>query len=285
MLSIDSHCHPQFPQYDSDRQEVIKRAQNEDIGMVCVGTDLEMSKKAIELAENYEVPILPPQSGDAKSRIRDVATVRGTGNIGSIWASVGVHPNDLEQNHELGIMNYGELLNHPKVVALGEVGLDYYRTREPKKKELQRQIFKKFLDLALELNKPLIIHSRDAFQDTFDILNSYFMIHNSKLRGVIHSFTYSFNEAQEFFDLGFYIGLNGIITFTEQYNDTVLNAPLDRILLETDAPFLAPVPNRGKRNEPLWVKFVAEHLSKIRGVSVEEVNKITLENTKNLFGI
>lgn len=250
MLSIDSHCHPQFPQYDSDREEVIKHSLKQGVGMICVGTDLEMSKKAIGLAEKYE----------------------------GIWASVGIHPNDISE--QFSVSSFELLVNYPKVIAIGEVGLDYYRTTEPEKQKLQKDIFRQFLQLAQKVKKPVIVHSRQAFEDTYKILFEF-----PGISGVIHSFTYSFEQAQKFFDLGFYIGLNGIITFTDQYNDTVKNAPLDKILLETDAPFLAPVPHRGKKNEPAYVKFVAEQIAKVCGIPVEEINKVTTENAKKLFRI
>ena len=249
MEFIDSHCHPQLPQYKSDGDEVIKRAIEAGVGMICVGTDLETSKQGIKLAEKYP----------------------------NVWASVGLHPNDnLDEEFKPEI--YEELSKNPKVVAVGEIGLDYYRTTGIESQKIQKDRFIKQMELVRKLNKPVIVHSRQAFQDTYEILSDF-----KRITGVIHSFTYSLKEAQKFIDLGYYIGLNGIITFTEQYNDTVLNIPLEKILLETDAPFLSPVPNRGKRNEPAYVKFIAQKISELRKVSIEEIAQKTTENTKRLF--
>jgi TatD DNase family protein len=255
---IDSHCHPQFPQYDADREEVIKRTLAVGCGMICVGTDLEMSKKAIELAEKYD----------------------------GIWATAGCHPN--ETNQELRIEDYEELAKHPKVVAIGETGLDYYRIKNQELRIKQRDIFRQFLELAVRTKKPVAIHCRNAYEDMLDILK------NNPVVGIIHSFTGNFELAQKFLDLGLYLGLNGIITFppsrkaTEgqaptDLGETVTNIPLDRILIETDAPYLAPVPHRGKRNEPLWVEFVARRIAEIKKVSFEEVAEKTSENIKKLF--
>ncbi len=222
--------------------------------MICVGTDLEMSKKAIELAERYD----------------------------QIWAAVGCHPNEKEIcDSRFNINEYEELAKHPKVVAIGETGLDYYRTPEKDKQEKQKEIFRQFLGLAKKLGKPIIIHCRDAHDDLIQILHT--TNYSLQTRGVIHSFTGNFELAQKFLDLGFFLGLNGIITFADEYNDIVANVPLDRLLIETDAPYLSPVPHRGKRNEPLYVEFVARRIAEIKKISFEEVIEKTKENTKKLF--
>ncbi len=260
-MIFDSHCHPQFPQYDKDRDEMIKRALNEGVFMICVGTDLETSKKAIELAGKYEHVKLPDGSNVA----------------GGIWATVGLHPNDnLEEKFDS--RTYEELLNCDKVVGFGEIGLDYYRTEKIEDQELQKQRFKEQLDLAKKINKPLIIHCRNAHEDMLEILDS-------NLRGVVHSFTGTLNEAKKYLDLGFYLGFNGIITFTDQYDEIIKYAPLDKILLETDAPYLTPIPFRGKRNEPLYVKYVAEKIAELKGVGYDEATEKTFTNTQKLFGI
>lgn len=250
-MLIDTHCHPQFPQYDADREEIIRRALDNNIRMICVGTDLEKSKEAIDLAQKYDL----------------------------IWASVGLHPNDVI--YDLRITNYEELIKLEKVVAIGEIGLDYYRTKELEKQKLQKEVLKKFLELAAKLNKPVIIHCRDAHNDMISILKSYIL--SLKSVGVIHSFTGTREEAKKYIDLGFYIGFNGIITFARQYDEVVINIPLDRILVETDAPYLTPEPYRGKRSEPSYVKFVAEKIAELRKISIEEVAEQTTQNTKTLF--
>lgn len=249
MKFIDSHCHPQFPQYNLDREEVVKRTLNEGVKMICVGTDLEMSKKGIELAQKHD----------------------------GIWATAGIHPNDLKEGFD--IEDYKPLIND-KIIAIGEIGLDYYRTKGDVDQEKQREVLIQWLDLVKNMGLPLIIHCREAYSDMLEILDKY-----PEVKGVIHSFTSDWNTAKKFIDRGFLIGLNGIISFTDQYNDTVVNISLDSMLLETDAPFLSPVPYRGKRNEPWHVKFVAQRISELRGDSVEEIARATTQNVVNLFGL
>lgn len=277
ILIFDSHCHPQFPQYDKDREEVIRRAldggvypvKSDEVGsaeqkfdgvkMICVGTDLEMSKKAIELADKYE----------------------------GVWATVGLHPND-NLNEEFDEVAYEELLRQNKVVALGEIGLDYYRTEKPEDQGQQKERFIKQLELAKRVGKPLILHCRDskvgsssrAYPDMIDILKNGY----ANLGGVVHSYTGSLDEAKQFLDLGFYLGFNGIITFARQYDEIVRYAPLDRILLETDAPYLTPEPYRGQRNEPAYVVEVAKKIAELKNISMEEVADQTTKNTQKLFG-
>lgn len=257
---IDSHCHLQFPQYDADREEIIKRTLAAGCGMICVGTDLEDSKKAIELAKKYP----------------------------NIWASVGCHPNEKATSDwrlATSILEYEKLANNLKVVAIGEVGLDYYRTTEKDKQEKQREIFQQFLELAKKLGKPIIIHCRDAHDDLLTILSSHPPIPNLGLRGVIHSFTGTSADATRYLKLGFYIGLNGIITFGDAYDEFIKVLPLNKLLIETDAPYLAPKPFRGKRNEPLYVAEVAKKIAQLKGISHHEVISATFENTKELFKI
>lgn len=264
---FDSHCHPQMAQYDKDREEVIKRAIDNGVFMICVGTDLETSRQAIELAQKHE----------------------------GMWASVGLHPNDSVsiKYQVLSIKDYEILLKDERVVAIGEVGLDYYRTPEPEKQEIQKKVFEKFLDLAIQYEKPVIIHSRDAakgttgrvHQDLLNILNTKYLIHNTRLRGVAHSFTGSIEDAKKYLDLSFYLGFNGIITFARQYDEIVVHTPLENILLETDAPFLTPEPYRGQRNESAYVVEVAKKVAELKNVSIEEVIKVTTQNVLNLFKI
>lgn len=247
---FDSHCHPQFPHYARDREETIKRALDEGVFMICVGTDLGTSKKAVELAQKHE----------------------------GIWATAGLHPNDnLNEKFNPGI--YEELLGQKKVVGFGEIGLDYYRTEKPEDQKAQKQRFKEQLELAVKVKKPLVLHCRNAHSDMIQI------IRNSPIQGVIHSFTGTLNEAKKYLDLGFHLGFNGIITFASQYDETVRYAPLEKLLLETDAPYLTPNPFRGKRNEPLYVKYVAEKIAELKGLSYNQVAQQTLENTKKLFSI
>jgi len=247
MKIFDTHCHPQFPQYDSDRDEVIRRALDAGIGMICVGTDLATSREAISLAERYE----------------------------GLYASVGLHPNEVTDNFQL--TSYEELLKHPKVVAIGEVGLDYYRTTDLKKRKLQRATLEQFITLAARHEKPVIIHCRDAHEDMMSILPDY--------RGVMHSFTGTAEQARVYIKKGYFIGLNGIITFAKSYEEMVRFLPLDRLLLETDAPYLAPAPYRGKRNEPSYVDIVGRSIAAIKCLEPEALFEASTRNAEALFGI
>jgi len=276
---FDSHCHPQMAQYDNDRDEMIHRALDVDVSMICVGMDLETSRQAIELAQKYE----------------------------GVWASVGLHPNvagESIKGQALSIKEYGNLLEKDKVIAVGEIGLDYYRTPEPDKQDKQKEIFGQFLDLAIKYNKSIIIHSRDAakgstgkvHQDILSILNTKYLIHNTNFRGVAHSFTGNIEDAKKYLELGFYLGFNGIVTFppsrkaTEgqapgMYDEVVKYVPLDRILLETDSPFLSPEPYRGKRNEPAYVIEVAKKVAELKNESYEKIVEQSTKNCKTLFRI
>lgn len=236
--------------------------------MICVGTDLETSRQGIELAQKHE----------------------------NIWASVGLHPNDIEEVSSLQFMVYSELIEKNKVIAVGEIGLDYYRTPELEKQERQKEVFKQFLDLAVQHNKPVVLHARDAgkgstgkvHSDMLEILisvNRKLKTVNSPLRGVAHSFTGSSEDAKKYIELGFYLGFNGIITFARQYDDIVRETPLEKILLETDAPFLTPEPYRGKRNEPAYVIEVAKKIAELKNESLEKVIEQTTQNCKKLFGL
>ena len=257
MKLFDSHCHLHFPQFNNDREEIISRLKEAGIGVINVGTDLEDSQKAIDLAKKY-----PEQ----------------------VWASVGFHPHDAGGN-DLDFNKLKELAIDEKVVAIGECGLDYFRIMNDELgiKEKQKEIFEKQIKLAKELNKPLILHcrpsagSQDAYDDTIDILNSN--------NGVAHFFAGSKEIAKKFLDLGFYIGFAGPITFAEEYKELVEFVPLDRILIETDAPFAAPIPHRGKRNEPAYVEFVARKIAKWKKLSFEEVARQTVKNTIDIFQI
>lgn len=259
---VDTHCHVQYNKFDEDRNEVIKKALDNDVKMICVGTDYEMSQKAVELAEEYY----------------------------RIWASVGLHPND-NLTESFDSERYFELAQNPKVVAIGEIGLDYYRTTGEQEQKTQKERFLNQLGLATRLEKLVIIHCRDAHKDMLEILAE-----NPRIKGVIHSFTGTLEEAREYIKLGFYIGLNGIITFppsrkasdghgAQSYDEVVKNIPLDRILTETDAPFLTPVPYRGKRNDPSYVRFVVEKIAEIRNISYEEVHNKTEQNAIDLFDL
>lgn len=255
---FDTHSHLNFPDFDNDRDEVIKRTLDERAGMIIVGTFASDSEKAVKIASQY-----------------------GAG----IYSSIGLHPTGIRRD-DFDANYYRELAKNPKVAAIGECGLDYFHKNF---KEKQKNIFKKQIELALELNKPLIIHCRQAHDDVLDILSSY---RGSMLRGDIHFFSGTWEQAQKYFDLGFLISFTGVITFppprrtgTRDYDEIIKKAPLEKIMTETDAPFVAPAPHRGKRSEPLYVREVAQKIAEIKGISYEEAAKITTENAIKLFNL
>ncbi len=276
---------------------MIKRNLDKGVSMIAVGADLETSKQAIELANQYEGPPSPDGFGRA-----------------SIWATVGLHPDEITDDFK--IEDYQILVNEKKVVAIGEVGLDYYRKEKDQSFDQirirQKEVFSKFIDLSLETGKPLVLHCRSeknvmpagrqgqsAHEDAIEILktvNSKLETGNLPLRGVAHSFTGSIEEAKKYLDLGFYLGLNGIITFTEEFDELIKFLPLNKILIETDAPWLTPAPNRGNpnlpkmedgrvRNEPAGVIEVAKKIAELRNESLEKIIEQTNQNCKELFKI
>lgn len=265
-MIFDSHCHLQFPQYDKDREEMIKRTFEAGVGMICVGTDLEMSKKGIELAEKYQ----------------------------NVWATVGIHPNDIADFPEARLLESSRsLASGGKVIAIGEVGLDYYRTPEPEKQKKQKEVFEQFIDLAQRIKKPMIFHFRDSpkgssgrvYRDALEILPK-------DIAGVSHSFTGNLEEAKQYLNRGMCLGFNGIITFLPagrqalgMYDEVVRYVPLENILLETDAPYLAPEPYRGQRNEPVYVIEVAKRIAELKKEPLEKVMEQTTKNCKKLFKI
>lgn len=273
---IDTHTHLNFHQFENDLESVINRSFENGVGKIInVGSDLESSKRAIEISQKY----------------------------GNLYVSVGIHPTDklISANNDL----YPKLKNlakNPKVIAIGECGLDYFRLKSNHEDEKQRQkdLFKLQIRLAQELSLPLIIHSRDAKTDTLNILNSKFprrfgrvpdftsgIIQNSKPNGVAHCFSYDLETAQEFIKLGFLIGITAIITYpnAEDLRKVVKELPLEKIIIETDCPYLAPQSHRGERNEPVYVVETAQKIAEIKDISLKEVETQTTKNAESLFGI
>lgn len=280
MKLIDTHCHVQFAAYDDIRETIIEEAAEKEVGMIVVGCEQESSAAAVKLVENKE----------------------------NMWASVGQHPTDTGLPFD--IKAFRELAKSKKVVAIGECGLDYYRiprdeervTRneeEPKRREViekQKEMFMQQVELAHEVNLPLIIHCRDdstgssgpAHADMQAILMKRFSTpsshpHPPKEHGVLHCFTGGVADAISYLDLNFFISFTGIITFADQYDDVVRAVPLEKMLIETDSPFLTPVPHRGKKNHPSYVRFVAERIATLKSISVDEVARVTTENARRLF--
>src|SRR3989344_9411728 len=254
---FDSHCHLHFPQFDADRDAVLARMKEKDIGAVLIGTDLETSRAALELAKKHDF----------------------------LWASVGLHPNEkyigLPYVDELE-----ELAKDSKVVAIGECGLDYFRSGgNDEEKAVQKERFEKQIALAKKLNKTLVVHCRNAHDDMLDILSNSPELKNKNLTVVMHFFTGSGELAQKYLDLGRYLSFPGPVTYTDMYDESIRICPLDKMLIETDAPFAAPAPFRGKRNEPVYVEHVAAKIAVVKGISVEEVARQTVLNSQRIFGL
>jgi len=286
---VDTHSHLNINAFELDRDEVIKRCFKNNVWLINVGTNYETSKKAVEIAEKYEKgvyaaiglhPINIKQNQKSKIPIRP--SLRALGKNQNDKSKFKNIENILEE--EFSYEGYKELTKSKKVVAVGEIGLDYYwKPKTTKKKELfkqkQKELLLKELKLAEELNLPVIFHCRMAFDDLIDILQGS---DPCKLNGVIHCFTGNWKMAKKFLNLGFYLGFNGII-FKLDLDEIIKKTPLDRILIETDCPYLTP-PNLGKeRNDPLGVKFVAERIAEIKNVGFDKIAEITTENAKRLF--
>lgn len=254
-MFFDTHAHLNAEQYNEDLQEVIDRAQNEGISnIVVVGFDRPTIEKAMELTEKYDF----------------------------IYASVGWHPVDAIDMTEDDLQWIEELSSHPKVVALGEMGLDYYWDKSPK--DIQQEVFRKQIRLAKKVKLPIVIHNREATADIVEILKEEGA---GEVGGIMHCFSGSPEIAKECVDMNFFISLGGPVTFknAKKPKEVADVIPLEKLLIETDCPYLTPHPFRGKRNEPSYVKLVAEQIAEIKGLSVEEVAKATTENAKKLFGI
>ncbi|WP_440897323.1 TatD family hydrolase [Amphibacillus sp. Q70] len=252
-MLFDTHVHLNVAHFDQDRDQVIKRAQEAGVEkMVVVGFDHETIPKAIELAEQHDF----------------------------IYAAVGWHPVDAIDftDHELNWLE--ELSRHPKVVALGEMGLDYHWDKSPK--SIQKEVFKKQIRLAKKLNMPIIIHNREATEDIIEILQQE---EAQTVGGIMHCYNDSPNYLTACLELNFYISLGGPVTFKNASlpKEVAKEVPIDRLLIETDCPFLAPHPYRGKRNEPAYVALVAEQIAELRGLSVAEIAQVTTANADKLF--
>jgi len=295
-ILIDTHAHINFKPYEEDGHNVIKRTLKENVWFINIGSQYSTSKRSIKYAEKYKEgvyaavglhPIHVNKGGFVPMQDRDPDS-EGVGE--TEWDGT-VSEREFE---ELDLEKYKKLLEHPKVVALGEIGLDYFENITEEAKEKQKQVFMEQLDLARQIDKPIIFHCRKGYNDMLDLLEMFNFGCAScpmgggcapKLRGVLHCFMGRWSQAEKFLEMGLYLGFNGLITYARDYDKVIKNTPLDKILLETDAPYLTPEPHRGKRNEPLYVKYVAKKIAQIKGIKFEQVAKQTTKNAKELFGI
>lgn len=252
-MFFDTHTHLDDEKFDTDRDEIIESLKDEGLSLaVNIGANIETSRNSIALAEKYDF----------------------------IYASVGVHPNDTGDMTESDLAQIEEWAKHPRVVAIGEIGLDYhYDEPEP---EIQKKWFKKQLELAKKLNMPYVVHDRDAHADVLDIIKKvgYF-------NGVMHCFSGSSEMARQVTDLGMYVSIAGQVTFKNapKVQAVAQSVPLDKLLIETDSPYLTPEPFRGKRNNSAYVKYTAQKIAELRGMTIDEIAKVTMENGKRFYNI
>ncbi|WP_163539380.1 TatD family hydrolase [Gracilibacillus sp. YIM 98692] len=254
-MLFDTHVHLNVEHFDEDREEVLERAKEAGVGqMVIVGFDHETIPKAIEMAEKHS----------------------------HIYAAVGWHPVDAIDMTEKELDWLKELSSHPKVVALGEMGLDYHWDKSPK--DVQKDVFRKQIQLAKQVDLPIIIHNREATEDIIQILQEE---RASEVGGIMHCYNDSVKYIDACLDMNFYISLGGPVTFKNAKlpKEVAAYVPEDRLLIETDCPFLAPHPNRGKRNEPAYVKLVAEKIAELRGEDFDTICRMTTENARRFFSI
>lgn len=254
-MIFDTHAHYDDEAFDTDRDMLLSGMREAGVEyIVNVGASLASSQRSIALAEKYPF----------------------------VYAAVGVHPDEVGELDEEKLEQLREWSKHPKVKAIGEIGLDYYWDKESH--ELQKKWFMRQMELACERKLPIIVHSREAAKDTLDMVKA---VRPLELSGIIHCYSYSVEQAKEYLNMGYYLGIGGVLTFknAKKLKEVAEYTPLSQIVLETDCPYLAPVPYRGKRNDSSKIAYVAEELAAIKQVSVEEVLRITNENGRKLYGI
>lgn len=252
-MLIDSHAHLEMRDFNKDRRQVIERAMTGGIThIITIGTDLHSSKKALQLANEYDF----------------------------VFSSVGYHPHNAEKMGSSVLNELSDMAAESKTVAWGEIGLDFFRNLSPPDKQIRA--FEQQLEMAIHFKLPVIIHNREADEELLKILKKR---ENSQYQGVIHCFSGNYDLARTFIEMGFYISIPGTVTYKNalKVQDVASRLPLDRMLLETDAPFLTPVPKRGKRNEPLFVTHTAKKVAHLRNIDFQEVARRTSENAKRLF--
>lgn len=254
-MIFETHAHYEDKKFDEDREELLSSLKDNGISYVVnIGSNMDTTKRSIELSRKYPF----------------------------IYTTIGVHPNEVSELNDEKISILKQYSFYEKVVAIGEIGLDYY-WNEPER-GIQKYWFERQLNLAKETKLPVVIHSRDAAKDTLDIIKIY---KSQNIGGIIHCFSYSIDMAKEYLNMGFYIGIGGVITFSnsKKLKEVVNYSPIENLVIETDSPYLAPVPNRGKRNTSLNLIYIIDEIAKIKGISKEEVIDITYKNAIKAYNI
>lgn len=253
-MIFDSHAHYDDEQFDEDREELLKRLnENKVIGIINCGSSLKGLEMSVKLSENHDF----------------------------VYAAAGIHPENADEFNEDVKRRIEELAAAKKIVAVGEIGLDYYWEENPPK-EVQKQVFRLQMEIAKKYELPVIIHDRDAHGDTLEIMKEY-----PGVTGVVHCFSGSVEFARECIRLGYYIGVTGVVTFKNSrvIKEVVKNIPMERLLVETDCPYMAPTPHRGKRNQSDYIEYIMDEIAQIKGLTKEEISEFTIFNTKTLFKI
>ena len=275
-MLIDTHAHLNFNAFKDDADKIIQQCLAADIWMINVGSQLETSRRAVEMAKNYSEGVY------AAIGLHPIHTLPTPVDVQEVSPVFRSKPEKFDAE------KYKKLAQSNKVVAIGEIGLDW--TYAKSKKELQEQAFRTQLSLAQELNLPVIIHCRKAWKETIGILKKFYSSKSKvkgleSLNGVAHFFSGSLEDAQELFKLGFFVSFTGVITFSNAYNGVIKKIPLGKMMVETDCPYVAPFPHRGKRNQPLYVKYVAQKIAGIKETRFDRVARVTTENARKLFRI
>ena len=256
-MLIDTHAHVNFETYEKRLNEVFENAKNNDVGlMILPGVEVSKWDEIIEICEKYD----------------------------NVYGAIGVHPSEIKDFDDNAILEMAELLKHQKIKAVGEVGLDYYWDKDEEVRENQKKVFIEQIKLANQSKKTLIIHEREAHKDAFDILKEYA---DPEINIIMHCFSGSVEFMKECVKQGYYIALGGIVTFknAQKPKEVAKEVPLERLLVETDCPFLTPHPHRGEENEPAYVKFVAQEIANLKGISFDEVADATTQNALKVFNI
>ncbi len=254
---IDTHAHLDMKDYDEDRGELIEKLQEENIGVITIGVDKKSSFEAVDLANQYK----------------------------NVFATIGYHPTDAKEIFEE--KDFSELVKNKKVVGIGECGLDFFRLKGDFaiESERQKENLIKQIDFAAKNDLPIVVHCRDAHTEVLEILGIKKQEFGEKLRGVIHFFSGGLEEAKKYLDLGFSFSFGGVITFTDDYNEVIKFIPIEKILPETDSPFVAPIPYRGQRNNPLFIKEIVQKISEIKGEKLAKIKDILVQNTQKMFAL
>jgi TatD DNase family protein len=250
MKLLDIHAHLNFPEYDTDREQLIDELKKEELGVINVGTNIVTSREVVSLAETNR----------------------------NMWATVGIHPHDASESADLVALE--DLATSNRVVAIGECGLDYFRLDNESQKLDQEKLFIAQIKLAIRMDKPLMLHIREAYEDVLTILNRY-----PEVRAHAHFFAGNLETAKQYLNRGCTISFTGVVTFTGAYDEVIRHVPLESLMIETDAPYVAPVPYRGQRNSPLYVSEVAKRIAELKNVTQEEVISASIINAKRVFGL